>query len=411
MAIVHKTAQVLAVMVLAGAGVALLRSDAGAQTARESAAELRPLYAMGVDIAEGKQLATAVCAKCHGLDGISKTKEVPNLAGQRPSYLYRELKAYQAGDRTNADMIEKVKFLSDDAIVKVAAYYASLDSALAPDTPAPVFVDPVAAGKAAAAPCAKCHEETGISKTAGVPNLIGLSPKYLIDTLKAYQGGEDRKLDAKNEKMKKALDNLTEKDLGHIAIYYALQSENLTRAQTPNEGSPTVTKEQVALCSKCHGEDGVGTSPATPSIAGQDAAYMLKSLEAYKDGSRDDDVMSPRAKKLSDEDKPNLVAYFSSLTPKPTGVAKPLTPVEWAEKCDRCHGANGNSARPNVPALASQRLDYLTKVLKDYQTGVRQSKEMSAMSSVLTDDDINGLAGHYAYQKSKSVVFVTVPSK
>jgi len=411
MAIVHKTAQVLAVMLLAGSGLALLRSDAGAQTARENAAELRPLYAMGVDIAEGKQLATSVCSKCHGLDGIAKVKEVPNLAGQRPSYLYRELKAYQAGDRTNADMIEKVKFLSDDAIVKVAAYYASLDSALAPDTPAPIFIDPVEAGKSAAAPCAKCHEESGISKTAGVPNLIGLSPKYLIDTMKAYQGGEDRKLDAKNEKMKKALDNLSEKDLGHIALYYALQSESLTRAQTPNEGSTAVSKETLAQCVKCHGEDGVGTSPATPSLAGQDASYMLKALTAYKDGSRDDDVMSPRAKKLSDEDKPNLVAFYSSLTPKPTGVAKPLTPVEWAEKCDRCHGANGNSARPNVPALASQRLDYLTKVLKDYQTGVRQSKEMSAMSSVLTDDDINGLAAHYAYQKSKSVVFVTVPSK
>jgi cytochrome c553 len=68
------------------------------------------------------------------------------------------------------------------------------------------------------------------------------------------------------------------------------------RAQTPNEGNPTVTKETLAQCVKCHGEDGVGTSPATPSLAGQDATYMLKALAAYKDGSRDDDVMSPRAK-------------------------------------------------------------------------------------------------------------------
>ena len=244
-----------------------------------------------------------------------------------------------------------------------------------------------------------------------MPNLIGLNTKYLVETMKAYQGGEDRKLDEKNEKMKTALTGLSEKDLGRIALYYAVQSDHLTRAQTPNEGNATVSKDTLGLCVKCHGEDGVGTSPATPSLAGQDAAYMIKAIKAYKDDSRDDDVMSPRAKKLNDDDMANLVAYYSSLTPKPTGTAKPLTPDEWADKCDRCHGASGNSTRPNVPALASQRLDYLAKVLRDYQTGKRQSREMSAMSTILTDDDINGIAAHYAYQKARSVVYVTVPAK
>jgi cytochrome c553 len=398
-------------MVLAGAAMALCRSEGVAATA-QFPNELKPLYAMGIDIAEGKEVAAATCVKCHGIDGVSTTKDVPNLAGQRPSYLYRELKAYQTRERTNPEMLEKIKFLSDDAIVKVAAYYASLDSAQPPETPAPKVIDPVAAGKAAAAPCAKCHEENGISKTPGVPNLVGLSPKYLVETMKAYQGGEDRKLDAKNEKMKTALSTLSDVDLGHIALYYALQSDNLTRAQTPVEGDPTVSKESLDRCVKCHGTDGVGTSPATPSLAGQDATYMIKALHSYKDGSRDDDVMSPRAKKLDNEEElKNLVAYYSNLTPKPTGVAKPLTAVEWADKCDRCHGANGNSTRPNVPALAAQRMDYLQKVLRDYQSGARKSSEMAAMSGVLTEDDINGIAAHYAYQKARSVVFVTVPSK
>ena len=76
-------------------------------------------------------------------------KATPNLAGQRPAYLYLELKAYQAGARANVDMTEKVKFLSDDAIVKVAAFYASLDPAQPPQTTPPELDDPVAAGKAA----------------------------------------------------------------------------------------------------------------------------------------------------------------------------------------------------------------------------------------------------------------------
>ena len=54
------------------------------------------------DIAEGKELAQASCASCHGASGISATAGIPNLAGQRPAYLYLELKAYQSGGRTNA---------------------------------------------------------------------------------------------------------------------------------------------------------------------------------------------------------------------------------------------------------------------------------------------------------------------
>ena len=64
---------------------------------------------------------------CHGVNGISATKGVPHLAGQRPAYTYLELKAYKSGARGAEAMTNAVKFLSDDALVKVAAYYASLD--------------------------------------------------------------------------------------------------------------------------------------------------------------------------------------------------------------------------------------------------------------------------------------------
>ena len=62
--------------------------------------DLRPLYANSDDIRDGKELADSTCAKCHGADGVSPTNSVPNLAGQRPSYVYGELNAYQRGDRT-----------------------------------------------------------------------------------------------------------------------------------------------------------------------------------------------------------------------------------------------------------------------------------------------------------------------
>ena len=409
MAIHRKTRRLLAVVSIS-AGVALWSADATAQSA--TADELRPLYANSDDIRDGKELADSTCAKCHGADGVSAAEGVPNLAGQRPSYVFRELKAYQRGDRTGGGgaHMKLTKFLSDPALANLSAYYASLDPASPPDMPAPKYVDPVAAGKTAAEPCTKCHGENGVSHKEGVPSLIGLHPKYLAETMQSFKSG-DRRIDGKNEDMKKALEPLSDEDIGRIALYYALQSENLTRAQTPNGGGAPVSKEALAPCVKCHGEDGIGDSPITPSLAGQDLTYMLNALRAYKDGTRDDDTMTPRAKKLDDVAMNALSAYYAKLDPKPVNIPRPLSPDEWAEKCDRCHGLNGNSTRPDAPALAAQRLDYLEAALSAYQSGARKSPEMTAMSSILTPDDIKGLAAHYARQKGRPVVFIMVPGK
>ena len=391
-----------------GAIFALAGVGASAQTPLAPGQELRPLYAMSSDLAEGKQLADSVCAKCHGASGVSEKEGVPSLAGQRPSYLYIELRAYQAGARSDKDMSEKVKFLSDEALVEVAAYYASLDPPTPPQTAAPKFEDPLALGKAAAAPCAKCHGENGISEKAGVPNLIGQRQTYLLDTMKAYASG-DRPIDEKNGKMKTALTALSDKDIERVALYYATLRDNLTRAGTPIDDQTKATKDSVSRCVKCHGEDGVSTSKASPSIAGQDWTYMVSALHAYKDKSRDDDVMSPRAGKLDDADMSSLAAYYASLSPKPSDTLKPLTPDEWADKCDRCHGAGGNSVRPTAPSLAGQRVDYLDKALHAYRAGQRTSLEMAAMSSILSDDDIKGISAHYAWAKARPAVFVLVP--
>ena len=92
-------------------------------------------------------------------------------------------------------------------------------------------------------------------------------------------------------------------------------------------------------------------------------------------------------------------------------VSKPLSPDEWAQKCDRCHGPNGNSTQVDIPALAGQRMDYLEAALHDYQTRARRNSEMAAMADVLSSDDIKGLAAYYSHQKPRAVVFVTRAAK
>src|SRR3989304_6075119 len=116
-------------MVVWACGVPLGHAAPTIALSPDSRVDLRSAYATTQELAEGKQLAEASCARCHGLNGISTTEGVPHIAGQRPAYLHFEMRVYQSGGRDNKPMTDAVKFLSDDALMKVAAYYGSLDPA------------------------------------------------------------------------------------------------------------------------------------------------------------------------------------------------------------------------------------------------------------------------------------------
>jgi cytochrome c553 len=103
------------VLVVAGAAIVNYSPGAQAQTASAGADKkdgLQAVYATTAEVAEGKRIAQATCVRCHGLDGISTAKGVPHLAGQRPAYLYLELRAYQSGARGKKVMDGAVEFLS-----------------------------------------------------------------------------------------------------------------------------------------------------------------------------------------------------------------------------------------------------------------------------------------------------------
>lgn len=87
--------------------------------------------AHAANIAAGKEKATALCAACHGVDGVSVIDpSYPKLAGQYPDYLARALNDYKSGARKNAIMMGLASALSKEDMANVAAYYASLPSPL-----------------------------------------------------------------------------------------------------------------------------------------------------------------------------------------------------------------------------------------------------------------------------------------
>jgi cytochrome c553 len=382
-------------------------TSAEAQTPRaKQADDLRPAYATSADVAEGKRVADGLCARCHGATGISATSGVPHVAGQRPSYLYTKIKAYQSGARDDHAMESAVKFLNDDALVKVAAYYASLE----PPPPAAADaaskgaapLDPVAAGKAAAAACAGCHGETGVTATAGTPNLAGFDEKYFVAAMNAYKSGSRQ-----HDMMKMIAMSASDTDVRHMALFYALQKP--AAAKTPSKGNAAAGKTASAACAGCHGEQGVSTNPANPSLAGQDSQYFAAAMAAYKNGTRSEETMKLAAAALNDAAIADLAAYYAAQQPRQPKVVKPLTLAEWVQRCDRCHGINGNSTDPRAPAIAAQRVEYLQKALKAYQGNQRKNSVMAAMSASLTDADIASLAAFYARQKARPFVFVMIP--
>lgn len=375
--------------------------------------DLRAALATPQDVAEGKRLAEMSCVRCHGASGVSATPGVPHLASQRAAYLHQQLKAYRQGPRAQSPMGGAVKFLSDDALINVSSYFASLDpplpavvtsSAKSAAKSEPAKTDPVRAGKAAAASCGSCHGDDGVSKTAGMPSLAGFDPKYFVAAMSAYKSGQ-----RKHDLMKNFAAGVSDSDLNNMALFYALQKP--ARAGTPSPGDQAAGKAAAAGCSGCHGEKGVSSSPATPSLAGQDAEYLAAATLAYKDGSRTDEAMKGAASTLDEKTNRNIAAYYASQQPRAPNVRKPLTTAEWVERCDRCHGVNGNSTHPMMPSLAAQRADWLELVLNAYRTGARKSSAMSAMSASMSDSEIKDVAAYYARQNARAVVFVVLPNK
>ena len=78
------------------------------------------------DAAAGKKKALQ-CQTCHGLDGLSKLPEAPNLAGQPVTYLAKSLDEYRKGVRKNDMMSIVAPALSDQDIADLAAYYSSIE--------------------------------------------------------------------------------------------------------------------------------------------------------------------------------------------------------------------------------------------------------------------------------------------
>ena len=182
-------------------------------------------------------------------------------------------------------------------------------------------------------------------------------------------------------------------------------------AESLVDGSAEAGKARALTCNACHGADGNSGSPMWPNLAGQNAPYILEQLTAFKDGSRQDPLMSGQAMMLTEEDMANLAVYFESLPAAAQSVADEKlldrgealyrggNKKEEAAACLACHGPTGRgNPAAKYPALKGQHAAYTTKQLNDYANSSRttdgKTRIMRDIAANLDEKDIAALSSY-----------------
>ena len=140
---------------------------------------------------------------------------------------------------------------------------------------------------------------------------------------------------------------------------FSQNEENTLSKLFGDQVNTTNEKNTSAVCRGCHGEDG-----------------ELNPLTGRVHHSNDD----PDAIKLR------------------SGPGDPEAGREKSLLCQGCHGEDGISFDTKVPKLAGQYGEYISKQLRNYQTGVRSHQIMNAMAATISDEDLEDISAYFASQ-------------
>ena len=186
---------------------------------------------------------------------------------------------------------------------------------------------------------------------------------------------------------------------------------NQAQAESLVNGSADAGKAKALTCTACHGPEGNSSNALWPNIAGQNAPYLLAQLQAFKNGTRQDPLMTSQAMLLSDEDMADLAVYFEGL-PGAAQAVQDASTVKRGEAlyrggdaangtaaCLACHGPTGRgNPAAKYPALQGQHAAYTAKQLKDYASGARESdgktRIMRDIAATLSEEDIAALSSY-----------------
>jgi len=172
-------------------------------------------------------------------------------------------------------------------------------------------------GKSISYTCLGCHGIDGYKNAYpmySVPKLEGQNPEYLAAALHGYREGDRAHLT-----MHAQASTLSDQDIADIAAYFSgtpLKSSGKPSGELP---------KAAAMCTSCHGADGVAVAVIYPSLAGQHEDYLERALEEYRKGGRKNPIMKGFAATLKEPDIAVIAQYFSSLAPSLRTEERPYT--------------------------------------------------------------------------------------
>ena len=153
--------------------------------------------------------------------------------------------------------------------------------------------------------CLGCHGIDGYRNaypSYRVPKLGGQKESYMVDALRGYRDGA-----RPHTTMTAQASSMSDQQIEDVAAYFASLTDEVT------EGSEGQSLEVATACVACHGQNGIGLSPAWPTLAGQHEDYLVHALKQYRDGTRTNVIMGGFASQLSDADIALLARYYASL--------------------------------------------------------------------------------------------------
>ncbi|HRM80902.1 MAG: cytochrome c4 [Acidovorax sp.] len=180
----------------------------------------------------------------------------------------------------------------------------------------------------------------------------------------------------------------------------------------PKVAKPDLVKGEAsytAVCAACHGADGNSAIAVNPTLAQQHPEYLVKQLQEFKSGKRNNAVMKGFATMLTDEDMKNI-AYWVASKPAKAGFAKDKDLVTLGERiyrggiadrniaaCAGCHSPNGAGIPVQYPRLSGQHADYTVAQLNTFRDGTRaNSTQMTQVAAKLNDKEIKAVADYIA---------------
>ena len=210
-------------------------------------------------------------------------------------------------------------------------------------------------------------------------------------------------------------------------------------------GDVEAGQSKSTSCTNCHGDEGNSMMPLFPKLAAQNAGYLVKQMQAFKDGSRSGPMMASMVARLSDEDMQDIAAYYqaqavtsnslppldlddddddedSELTAEQKEAAKTAAQKQQdallvtgydvyrngdleneISACIACHGPYGEGNKPaSFPALKGQHADYLIKTLTDFKSGARTKNSDNMMHMIakkMDSEEIKAISYYISVMK------------